>query len=206
MSRFSDFDDFLKRQEKAADDALLKLQQSRDEHDLLIRELFRVFQEYHDKIIKPRKDYFVIAKKKEAFPQSQRLRTGLSPYYLYRINLVPKDTLPLSVTPLTATNSEFLRPRKITKGDWHPYVAMQFDVALHDTIVEEKLTPSIVLRIWGDLDVGQKPIEHPIVVAVEQTALTKTTVITIPYEPERPDALVDRTSRVLMMITPSILK
>jgi len=205
MSRFSDFDDFLKRQKRASDESINKLQQSRDDHDLLIRELFRVFQEYFDTVIKPRKDYFVIAKKKELLPSSHEKRSSSAPYYLYRINLVPKDTLPLSVTPYAASG-DYLKPGEILGGDWHPYVAIQFDVSLHDVVSEEKLSPKVTLRFWGNFEGKQDtPIEHPINVSLVKTALTESTVITIPHEFENPDALVDRTSRVLMMITPSVL-
>lgn len=206
MSRFSDFDDFLHKQERHAGETIKRLQQSRDEHDLLLRELLRVFQEYYDEIIQPRRDLFVIAKKAESLPQHTEKRTGITPYYLYRINLVPKDTLPLSLTPFTVTNSDFLRPGVITTDDWHPYVALQFDVALHDSLTEEKLSPIVKIRLWNEPAIEtQALLEHPITMSLEKSALTKTTVITIPYEEANPHALVDRTTRVLMMLTPHVL-
>lgn len=204
MSRFSDFDEFLRRQEKAADESIKKLQQSRDDYDALIREIFRVFQEYFDTVIKPRKNYFVIAKKKEALPQSHHHRSGVTPYYLYRINLVPKDTLPLSLTPLTVTNSDFVKPGEVSKNDWHPYVALQFDIALHDAVDEERLIPSVSLRLWGEL--GKEDfavLEREIAIKTLTSPLSRTTEVTITAS--HPDQLVVITTRALMTLSPYIL-
>ena len=204
MSRFTDFDEFLRRQEKASDESVKRLQQSRDSHDPLIREVFRVFQEYFDTVIKPRKDYFVVAKKKEFLPTSHQTRSGITPYYMYRINLVPKDTLPLSLTPLTVTNSDFLKPGDVSKDDWHPYVALQFDIALHDAVDEERLIPSVIFRLWGELEKEDFAVlEREISIKTITSPLSRTTEVTITTD--QPGQLVTITTRALMTLSPYIL-
>lgn len=163
MSYFSDFDDFLKRQEEQKkqnlNDHRNNVLKSRKDASLLLEDLLTVFKEFNEKIIQPRKPHFVILKKHEELPKFP----DNDPYFLYRVNVIPKDLYVAAYDPNLEPGENHLKSGKITKHDWHPHVAMQYDIAFFDTTVDKKQTgllqPTVIIKVWGNIN--QKALISP---------------------------------------------
>ncbi|GEM_PF-3702998 len=166
MSYFSDFDEFLKSQEKSQQEDhsehIQKILKSRMKQDTTIRSLMDMFKEYYETIIKPRKASLLILKKQEKVPQKTPQKYEAAPYFLYRINVIPTDFLPAAFDPAYAT-LPYLVSGNITRDDWHANVTMQFDISLVDSWNTNQATytgelfPMVTIKTWGTIqtDMGE---------------------------------------------------
>lgn len=166
MSQFSDFDEFLRNKEeeetKHHSQYVQTVLQSRKELDPLLRDLFALFKEYFETILTPRKPLVMILKKQETAIHTIHQDHLNKPYYLYRINLNDQDMLLPAFEWTAIVNEGFFRSEEITKHDWHPYVAMQLDIAFFDTKDARanrytgQLYIAVTIRIWGEITSGQQ--------------------------------------------------
>lgn len=153
MSSFTDFDEFLKSQDsskkKAEEETLEKIKKSRIQIDPFVSDIFSLFKDYYDTIILPRRSFHMIFKKKENL---QKTEYKDKPYFLYRINLVPVEILPLSFDPSSHPGRDHLSWKHITEHDWHFDVSMQFTLALYASDEPLALMPEITIHTWGNID------------------------------------------------------
>lgn len=194
MSDFSDFDEFLRFHEYAKRQSqnafTQQIIQNRKDKDPLIKNVFTLFKEYHQTIVSPRTHSFLVFKKHEEI--------SLSVYFLYRIQVIPTDFLPLAFD-LRYTHLPYLQSGKITSDDWYPNVAMQFDLKLQDVT----LTPSIDIKVWGRLEEdAQKPLSANIKLLYAKDWSFPYTRLTIQSKTEP----LKQTKEALMLITSQLLK
>lgn len=222
MSHFSDFDDFLNREEEERNKHQTQhtkaVLQSRKDLDPVIREILELFKEYFETILLPRKPLVMILKKSEVFQKDLeepngkwKTGNGKSSYYLYRINLIDKDML-LPVFDATAVvDAGFFQSNKITKHDWHAYVALQFDLELVDTKNYQgeysgNLQPEVAIRIWGRVK-EDKSMPFPASVKLSYQPDGKLTFAQLTIKQDQTiNEFVQTIKHVLMLITPQVFQ
>lgn len=163
MSRFQNFDDFLKQEEEKyksqVNDFVSYIVSARKANDEKIDTAFQVLLDFYKDVIEPRKQFIVATKKKEYSEKDLNEKKSI-PYYLYRVNLTPpQSTWPRRME--SYDRGDFVESGPTTEFDWHPNVAFQFNISLIDEKGEPKLL--IEIRAWGKVP---KTIEN------ENVALT----------------------------------
>ncbi len=166
MSRFQDFDEFLnekQKEEKATHNAHIQaLVKARAHFDPLIREIFALFKEYYETILTPRRKLILVMKRKEDVPRDMDEE---KPSYIYRINLVARQIVPMAFDLSYVVGEHHLTPKKLTQHDWHPHVALQFELALEytdETSYSDKVKIRVTMKAWGDIQIEEKPLSSHI--------------------------------------------
>jgi hypothetical protein len=201
MSSFSDFDEFLRDQEsskkQSEKEKSEKLNATRAHFDPFVSDIFRLFKEYYDTIILPRRKFHMIFKKKETLKAASRDE----PQFLYRINLVPVEILPLAFDPGSHPFKDHLAFHYITKNDWHFDVSLQLNLAFFESDTA-LLEPRITLCVWGN----PKQKEHEILpIMVTQENLTAWTLPYTRFTLNGPaDEIKTLFEKILILITPQV--
>jgi hypothetical protein len=170
MSRFDDYDEFLKtqasNQKNLQEELKEKIIKSRTQLDPWIEGIFSLLKEYIETILMPRRGFLMILKKRESLDKIET-KTNANPYFVYRINLIPKELLPGAFDPTDVIGENHFTPNHVTENDWHFDVSMQFDLLLFDTYDEMNhsltgnLEPRFFLRTWGKLTTEQSMLMNP---------------------------------------------
>lgn len=212
MSRFNDYDEFLRtqstKQKNLQEELREKLKKSRDRLDPWIDETFSLFKEYIETILLPRREYLMIFKKRASL-QRIETTTNTNPYFIYRINLIPREILPGAFDPSDVVSKNHLSLNEITIHDWHFDISLQFDLSLFDTfdasgkVLTGKLEPRLFLRTWGKLPDEESMLINPHV-SVSYLCAWKLTYTEIVIQGDTRDLQSDL-ENTLMMLTPRVL-
>lgn len=212
MSRFTDYDEYLRTQasnkKTLQDEIREKLKKSRKSMDVWIDETFSLVKEYIETILLPRRDFLMILKKRESL-ENIELYNNDEPYFIYRINLIPREILPGAFDPSDVVEKNHFTLNEITLHDWHFDVSMQFDLSLFDTfdrnnkIVTGNLEPRLFLRTWGKLPDEQSMLVNPHLTIdyLKKWKLTYTEIIIRGNMRDLPGDL----ENTLLMLTPRVL-
>lgn len=204
MSRFTDFDDFLhekdQQQSKTNEDANEHVKKQRQTLDPWVSDIFWIFKDYYDTILAKRRQYHMIFKKKEFIPN--KTHDDLA-YFLYRINLVPVEILPLAFDPSSHRGRDHLSFNHITKYDWHFDVSLQINVTLTAKDVKnETLTPHIALTTWGSVP------KSNVTLLPSDISFKTDTAWHLPYTiftlSGKPSAIKDQFEQTLILLTPYV--
>lgn len=205
MSRFSDYDEFLRSQtsqrRRSQEELAEKLKQSRKEFDPWIKEMFVLVKEYCSTILVPRQQYYLTMKKHESLFGEKNFEKEL--FFLYRLNLIPRDILPGEFDPTSRIAHNHTTPTIITDHDWHFDVSLEFDLALYCADQSGDLTPKLFLRTWGKL-----PEDESLLLPADLKVTYKTawrhayTEIEINGSPHK---LQEGLEKTLLLLTPRVL-
>src|SRR6266571_7747964 len=203
MSRFTDFDEFLRGQDskkqQAQQEQTEKVKQARRQLDPWIQEIFAAFKEYYETILLQRREYLLILKKDASIATKKDETTA---EFLYRANLIPREILSAAFDPSWTHAQNHLTLGEITEHDWHFDVSLQLDVTLVYSDVSEKFTPEISLRVWGKLpDDSSKMLPASMHVSYKTAWRHEYTEIHITGEPKQLQIDFEQT---LMLLTPQI--
>ncbi len=204
MSRFTDFDEFLRTQDsqkqQAKKEQTEKIKQTRKQLDPWIQEIFSAFKEYYETILLQRREYFLILKKREALETKKDQAMAM---FLYRLNLIPREILPAAFDLSSRHQDNHLTMHMVTEHDWHFDVSFQFDVMLTYLPQSEIFTPEITLRVWGELPYdASKMLPASMHVAYKTAWRHHYTEMQIMGEPKQ---LQKEFEQTLMLLTPQIL-
>ncbi len=213
MARFTDFNKFLNKQEDLQKTELdihgQKIQQSRKKYDAFIKDVFKIVKDYYDEIIYPREKMHIILKKDENFLQKLQKGNAAEPFYTYLINFVPKKLFSLAFDPNYVIEKSYLFQNELTTSDWHPNVALQFELSLFDVWDNSKekftgnLLPHICIRVWGEIKNSKNLIDKNLQIIHQKAWHHPYLELILKIEDNlNPEKEIER---LLMIIAPNVL-
>lgn len=200
MSLFEDFSDFLEREEiekqQQASAKTKKLRATREEYDALMRQVFAKVQDYYQTILTPRLDLFLVFKK------DTDIKNDNDTYFLYRINIIAQDSVPLGLDLRYAT-TPYLIPEKVTPDDWHANVALQVTVFFKRN-TEDTLSLVFTCQIWGILK-STTPLTKEIIIHTAEKRHLPVTTLTTKATGPRDTTFLRCVEEILTMATTNVL-
>lgn len=196
MSKFNDFNEFLKKEQSQPINKSGKIQKrinSRKEYDEFLKFVFSVFGDYFSTIIEPRTPLIPISSKKES-PEEEILDSKGN-FYEYNIHLIHK-------------NKNSSHQTKI--ASWHENTALQFTVGFYSPRIEtqntfsDNLRPRILIKVWDKIEVEDV---KPINVGVSYTDISKKLFSTLWIVPENNNSklLEKQLTESLKIVTKNII-
>lgn len=199
MSLFDDFADFLNREEnerqQTENGKTKKLLEDRKAYDRLMRAVFTEVREYYQTILRPRRDLFLVFKKDTETEKDREQ------YFLYRINVIAQDSVPLGLDLRYAT-TPYLVPEKITQDDWHSNVAFQMSIFLRPAASGYVLV--FTGRVWGEIE-SATPISSEISLVSAKKRRLPYTDFLIETKTPGDNEFVEHVEKILTAATPNIL-
>lgn len=208
MARFTDFNEFLDNKETLRKTTLTlhgqKIQESRKNLDLFIKDILKIVKDYYEEVVSPRAQMHLILKKDEKILSKLKKTDNTKPFYTYLINFVPKALLPLSFD-LNYAMVSYLTPGQVTSSDWHIMVALQFEVSLfEDKNSAGNLLPSIFMKVWGKIKENNANIVNSDLKISYKTAW-RHTYTEILLKISEDSLFQKRLEQVFMFLTPNVL-